>query len=179
MSCYLIRVENGHKVARSITSEEEYRNIRGSYEQKANLRLAREGNDGAKRRLVQFNYSGHYPQGVVKGMKLPSRAFGFDLDDKQDFEKAAKLMLQEPEKYGLLMLERSARQGGHAVCMREMGKTILENQVRIAKMLECEMDTSAHDINRVYFTTSADADDLLYLSPELFNDSYEEGCRGG
>lgn len=176
MSCYLIRVENGHKVARSITSQEEYKLIRGSYEQKANLRLAREGNDGAKRRLVQFNYSGHYPQGVVKGMKLPSRAFGFDLDDKQDFEKAAKLMLQEPEKYGLLMLERSARQGGHAVCMREMGKTILENQVRIAKMLECEMDTSAHDINRVYFTTSADADDLLYLSPELFNDSYEEAA---
>ena len=176
MSCYLIRVENGHKVARSITSEEEYKLIRGSYEQKANLRLAREGNDGAKRRLVQFNYSGHYPQGVVKGTKLPSRAFGFDLDDKQDFEKAAKLMLQEPEKYGLLMLERSARQGGHAVCKREMGKTILENQVRIAKMLECEMDTSAHDINRVYFTTSADADDLLYLSPELFKDSYEEAA---
>ena len=176
MSCYLIRVENGHKVARSITSEEEYKLIRGSYEQKANLRLAREGNDGAKRRLVQFNYSGHYPQGVVKGMKLPSRAFGFDLDDKQDFEKAAKLMLQDPEKYGLLMLERSARQGGHAVCKREMGKTILENQVRIAKMLECEMDTSAHDINRVYFTTSADADDLLYLSSELFKDDYEEAA---
>jgi len=176
MSCYLIRVENGHKVARSITSQEEYKLIRGSYEQKANLRLAREGNDGAKRRLVQFNYSGHYPQGVVKGMKLPSRAFGFDLDDKQDFEKAAKLMLQEPDKYGLLMLERSARQGGHAVCKREMGKTILENQVRIAKMLECEMDTSAHDINRVYFTTSADADDLLYLEPELFKDDYEEAA---
>lgn len=176
MSCYLIRVENGHKVARSITSQEEYKLIRGSYEQKANLRLAREGNDGAKRRLVQFNYSGHYPQGVVKGTKLPSRAFGFDLDDKQDFEKAAKLMLQEPEKYGLLMLERSARQGGHAVCKREMGKTILENQVRIAKMLECEMDTSAHDINRVYFTTSADAGDLLYLSPELFKDDYEEAA---
>ena len=176
MSCYLIKVENGHKVARSITSEEEYRKIRGSYEQKANLRLAREGNDGAKRRLVQFNYSGHYPQGVVKGTKLPSRAFGFDLDDKQDFEKAAKLMLQEPEKYGLLMLERSARQGGHAVCKREMGKTILENQVRIAKMMKCEMDTSAHDINRVYFTTLADAEDLLYLSPELFKDDYEEAA---
>ena len=176
MSCYLIRVENGHKVARSITSQEEYKLIRGSYEQKANLRLAREGNDGAKRRLVQFNYSGHYPQGVVKGTKLPSRAFGFDLDDKQDFEKAAKLMLKDPDKYGLLMLERSARQGGHAVCKREMGKTILENQVRIAKMLECEMDTSAHDINRVYFTTSADADDLLYLSPELFKDDYEEAA---
>ena len=74
------------------------------------------------------------------------------------------------------MLERSARQGGHAVCKREMGKTILENQVRIAKMMECEMDTSAHDINRVYFTTSADAEDLLYLSSDLFKDSYEKAA---
>ena len=174
MSCYLIKVENGHKVARSITSEEEYKQLRGSNEQKANLRLARAGNDAAKRRLVQFNYSGHYPQGVVKGMKLPSTAFGFDMDEPEAFAKAAKLLLKEPEKFGLLMLERSARQGGHAVFKREMGKTILENQVRIATMLECEMDTSAHDINRVYFTTSSDGEDLLFLSPRLFQDAYDE-----
>ena len=174
MSCYLIKVENGHKVARSITSEEEYKQLRGSNEQKANLRLARAGNDAAKRRLVQFNYSGHYPQGVVKGMKLPSTAFGFDMDEPEAFAKAAKALLKEPEKFGLLMLERSARQGGHAVFKREMGKTILENQVRIATMLECEMDTSAHDINRVYFTTSSDGEDLLFLSPRLFQDAYDE-----
>ena len=174
MSCYLIKVENGHKVARSITSEEEYKQLRGSNEQKANLRLARAGNDAAKRRLVQFNYSGHYPQGVVNGMKLPSTAFGFDMDEPEAFAKAAKLLLKEPEKFGLLMLERSARQGGHAVFKREMGKTILENQVRIATMLECEMDTSAHDINRVYFTTSSDGEDLLFLSPRLFQDAYDE-----
>ena len=174
MSCYLIKVENGHKVARSITSEEEYKQLRGSNEQKANLRLARAGNDAAKRRLVQFNYSGHYPQGVVKGTKLPSCAFGFDMDEPEAFAKAAKLLLKEPEKFGLLMLERSARQGGHAVFKREMGKTILENQVRIATMLECEMDTSAHDINRVYFTTSSDGEDLLFLSPRLFQDAYDE-----
>ena len=176
MSCYLIKVENGHKVARSITSEEEYKQLRGSNEQKANLRLARAGNDAAKRRLVQFNYSGHYPQGVVKGMKLPSTAFGFDMDEPEAFAKAAKLLLKEPEKFGLLMLERSARQGGHAVFKREMGKTILENQVRIATMLECEMDTSAHDINRVYFTTSSDGEDLLFLSPRLFQDAYDEAA---
>ena len=174
MSCYLIKVENGHKVARSITSEEEYKQLRGSNEQKANLRLARAGNDAAKRRLVQFNYSGHYPQGVVKGTKLPSTAFGFDMDEPEAFAKAAKALLKEPEKFGLLMLERSARQGGHAVFKREMGKTILENQVRIATMLECEMDTSAHDINRVYFTTSSDGEDLLFLSPRLFQDAYDE-----
>lgn len=174
MSCYLIKVENGHKVARSITSEEEYKQLRGSNEQKANLRLARAGNDAAKRRLVQFNYSGHYPQGVVKGMKLPSTAFGFDMDEPEAFAKAAKVLLKEPEKFGLLMLERSARQGGHAVFKREMGKTILENQVRISTMLECEMDTSAHDINRVYFTTSSDGEDLLFLSSRLFQDAYDE-----
>lgn len=176
MSCYLIKVENGHKVARSITSEEEYKLLRGSNEQKANLRLARAGNDAAKRRLVQFNYSGHYPQGVVKGMKLPSGAFGFDMDEPEAFAKAAKLLLKEPDKYGLLMLERSARQGGHAVFEREKGKTVLENQVRIATMLKCEMDTSAHDINRVYFTTTSDEEDLLFLSPRLFNDEYDEAA---
>ena len=176
MSCYLIKVENGHKVARSITSEEEYKQLRGSNEQKANLRLARAGNDAAKRRLVQFNYSGHYPQGVVKGMKLPSGAFGFDMDEPEAFAKAAKLLLKEPDKYGLLMLERSARQGGHAVFEREKGKTVLENQVRIATMLKCEMDTSAHDINRVYFTTTSNGEDLLFLSPRLFKDEYDEAA---
>ena len=176
MSCYLIKVENGHKVARSINSEEEYKQLRGSNEQKANLRLARAGNDAAKRRLVQFNYSGHYPQGVVKGMKLPSGAFGFDMDEPEAFAKAAKLLLKEPDKYGLLLLERSARQGGHAVFEREKGKTVLENQVRIATMLKCEMDTSAHDINRVYFTTTSDGEDLLFLSPRLFKDEYDEAA---
>ena len=176
MSCYLIKVENGHKVARPITSEEEYKQLRGSKEQKANLRQARAGSDAAKRRLIQFNYSGHYPQGVVKGMKLPSSAFGFDMDEPEAFAQAAKLLLKEPGKYGLLMLERSARQGGHAVFEREKGKTILENQVRIATMLKCEMDTSAHDINRVYFTTTSDDEDLLFLSPHLFQDAYDEAA---
>lgn len=176
MSCYLIKVENGHKVARPITSEEEYKQLRGSKEQKANLRQARAGSDAAKRRLVQFNYSGHYPNGVVKGMKLPSQAFGFDMDEPEAFAQAAKLLLKEPGKYGLLMLERSARQGGHAVFEREKGKTILENQVRIATMLKCEMDTSAHDINRVYFTTTSDDEDLLFLSPHLFQDAYDEAA---
>ena len=176
MSCYLIKVENGHKVARSITSEEEYKQLRGSKEQKANLRQARAGSDAAKRRLVQFNYSGHYSNGVVKGMKLPSQAFGFDMDEPEAFAQAAQLLLKEPGKYGLLMLERSARQGGHAVFEREKGKTILENQVRIATMLKCEMDTSAHDINRVYFTTTSDDEDLLFLSPHLFQDAYDEAA---
>lgn len=181
MSCNLIFIEGGRKMARPITSEEEYRRLRGSKAQMDNLELARQGNQAAKRRLLQMNYSGHYPPaegtggaGAVKGRRLPSAAFGFDLDDPGEFKRAADLLLAEPERYGLLMLERSARQGGHAVFKRQEGRTILENQVRIASMLDCEMDTSAHDINRVYFTTSDQPDDLLFLSPELFNDSYDE-----
>ena len=41
MSCNLIRMEKGHKVARPITSKEEYLQLRGSSAQLANLRLAR------------------------------------------------------------------------------------------------------------------------------------------
>ena len=142
----------------------------------ANLRQARAGNQDAKRRLLQFNYSGHYPNGAVKGTKLPADAFGFDLDDREEFERVATLLLASPEAFGLLMLERSASQGGHAVFRRERGKTILENQVRIASELQCEMDTSAHDINRVYFSTTAAPEELLFLSPELFTDAYDEAA---
>ena len=174
MSVYLIKMEKGHKVARPIATEEEYRMLRNSQVNLKNLALAREGDDRAKGRLVQFNYSGHFPDGMVKGNRLPSKAFGFDLDCREDFERAAALLLADPEKYGLLMLERSARQGGHAVLKREPGRTILENQVRIATALQCEMDTNAHDINRVYYSTSAEPEDLLYLNPEIFLDEYQE-----
>ena len=186
MSVYLIKVEKGRKTARSITSEEEYKRLRNSSYQLANLRLARSGNGEAKRRLVQFNYSGYYPNGLVKGNKLPSQAFGFDVDEPEEFNRIAQLLLgkskqaNDPkgenkslaEELGLLMMERSARQGGHCVFLRQKGKTILENQIRIASQLDCEIDTNTHDINRVYFSTSASAEDLLYLSPRLFEDQY-------
>ena len=180
MSCNLIQIQGGKKVARPVTSEEEYRQLRGTSAQLANLRLARNGNAQAKMRLVQMNYSGHYPEGVVKGTKLPSKAFGFDIDDTAEFEKVVTMLLDGGKptelavRLGLLMLEHSVNQGGHAVFKREMGKTILENQVRIATALECEMDTNAHDINRVDFSTSNNAADLLFVSPALFVDAYDE-----
>ena len=69
MSVYLIKVEKGRKTARSITSEEEYKRLRNSSYQLANLRLARSGNGEAKRRLVQFNYSGYYPKWTGEGQQ--------------------------------------------------------------------------------------------------------------
>ena len=226
-------------MALPVLTEESYRRLRNTSSQQANLRQARMGNQAAKRRLIQFNYSGYYPDGVVKGCRLPSQAFGFDVDDAGEFERIAKMLMEKrgpamesqgtgakrgtasseikgaaaeggdagegkgadgtagegkgaegaagegkgaegtagegatlAERLGLLMLEKSASQGGHAVFKREKGKTILENQVRIAKALDCELDTNAHDINRVYFSSTADKDELLFLSPELFNDQY-------
>lgn len=160
------------KLARPVTSAEEFKALRNQPEHLANLAKARGGDEEAKRNLLQFNYSGHFPNGKVKGNKLPSNAFGFDIDDPETFNRVSQQLLSDPEKYGLLMLERSVKQGGHAVFRREKGMTILENQIRISQMFKCEMDNSAHDINRVFFATSADADDLLYLSDELFADTY-------
>ena len=174
MSVYHIYLERGQKRARAVRMAEEYRALRNTSQQLENLKSAREGDSQAKMRLIQFNYSGHYPNGIVRGNKLPSNTFGFDIDDPEEFATVSKLLLEDPEKYGLLMLEHSARQGGHAVFKREKGKTILENQVRIASMLNCEMDTNAHDINRVYFASSASPEDLLYLSDELFLDEYKK-----
>ena len=174
MSCYNVYIESGRKKARLIRTSEEYRALRGMPEQVELLRRARAGDQEAKTKLVQFNYSGHFPNGVVKGNKLPSATFGFDIDDKATFDVVSTVLLASPEEYGLLLLERSVSQGGHAVFKREMGKTILENQVRIATLLECEVDTNAHDINRVYFATSDSPEDLLFVSEELFSDAYDE-----
>ncbi len=79
-------------------------------------------------------------------------------------------ILSKKDEIGLMMLERSARGGWHLVCRRERGKTILENQVRVATILQMEMDTNAHDLQRVVFSTSGSEDDLVYLDDALFEE---------
>ena len=72
---------------------------------------------------------------------------------------------------GLRMLEQSVSGGWHLVCQRERGKTILENQVRIASILKLEMDTNCHDLGRVVYSTSGSEEDLVYLDDRLFEES--------
>lgn len=181
MSVYLITYRDRAKVARPVSTAEEFRAIRNSNGQLKFLELARGGDDKAKLKLVQFNYSGHYPNGVLKGNKLVSNAFGIDIDDPQEYERIKQMLLDEAGQptplaveLGLLMMERSVRNGGHLIFRREQGRTILENQVRVAQLLDCEIDTNTHDVNRVLFATSSSADDLPYLSNELFEDHYDE-----
>ena len=108
MSVYLISVRGGRKVALPVLTEESYRRLRNTSSQQANLRQARMGNQAAKRRLIQFNYSGYYPDGVVKGCRLPSQAFGFDVDDAGEFERIAKMLM---EKRGPAMAELLLEKG--------------------------------------------------------------------
>ena len=180
MSCYLIKVENGHKVARSINSREEYLALRGSSSQLANLRLAREGNDAAKRRLVQFNYSClPNENGSLKGAKQMTTTVGMDVDlHREEFaDEAAYLqalaeipdkVLEKKEELGLLMLERSASKGYHLVFRRRAELTQEENLRWASDVLGVEFDKGAKDITRVFFATTASAEDLIYLDEELF-----------
>ncbi len=162
----------GHKVAAPVTSKEEYFVIRNSVSNRENLMKAHQGDEDAKRRLVQFNYNDLLPDGRLAGCCHPSSYFAGDVDctGLAASKQIAQRFLEHKDESGLMELSRSARYGLHYVCRRQMGRTILENQVRVAQMTKTEMDTSAHDLQRVMFTVTADADELLYLDEALFQE---------
>ena len=177
MSVYRIFYNGKSKYATPVMSREEYLAIRNQQFVKDTLKRVREdGQQSFKMQLPQMNYNGHYPTGAVKGNRFISNAFTLDIDNPGEFQRVSQLLLANPGEWDLLMLERSANYGGHAVFRRKQGRTILENQCRVAKELNCELDTNAHDINRVLFTTSADPDDLLFLSDELFADAFDRAA---
>ena len=178
MSCYLIKVENGHKVARSINTKEEYLALRGSSVQQANLRLAREGNDAAKRRLVQFNYSClPNDDGSLKGATKMSTTVGMDIDhiEREQMGEVRDRILAKKDELGLLMLELSARgEGYHLVFRRRQELSQEENLQWASELLGVEFDRGAKDITRVFFTTTASPEDLIYLDEELFENIVSE-----
>ena len=162
----------GHKVAAPVSSKEQYFAIRNSVSNRENLMKAHQGDEEAKRRLVQFNYNDLLPDGRLAGCCHPSSYFAGDVDctGLAASKQIAQRFLEHKDEIGLMELSRSARYGLHYVCRRQMGRTILENQVRVAQMTKTEMDTSAHDLQRVMFTVTADADELLYLDEALFQE---------
>ena len=56
MSCFEIYYDGGAKKMRPINNFKEYAAIRNSTKNRRNPKLAREGNDEAKRKMVQFCY---------------------------------------------------------------------------------------------------------------------------
>ena len=170
MSCYTIYYENGAKMMRPVLSEDEYRKIRSSEKQKY-YRIT-----GEKFKLVQMNYSCVPGEdNLLKGCKTPSNSVGLDVDfDPNDPEYEQKMLsvpervISKKDELGLLMLERSARKGYHIVFRRRAELTQEENLRWASDLLGVKYDEGAKDITRVFFTTTDSAEDLLYLSPMLF-----------
>lgn len=164
---------NGHKVARTITSAEEFLNLRDSSSQIAALKAIREeGNIEAKHRLVQFNYSClPNEDGTLKGAKRLATSVGMDIDHiaPEQMEAVKLRILSCKSQLGLLMLERSARcQGYHLVFRRRQELNQEENLKWASQLLDVAYDACAKDITRVFFASSATTADLIYYSKELF-----------
>ena len=170
---YHITYKNKRKFATPVKNREEFLALRNSKDNLENLAKAREGDSEAKARLVQFAYNLGHVEGALAGCKSIGSFFFHDIDCYEMAEGGSKMaddVLSKKEEIGLMMLERSASGGLHLVCKRICGTTILENQVRIASILQIEMDTNTKDLQRVAYSTSGAAEDLLYLDDDLFTE---------
>ena len=163
---------SGHKVARPVTSRDEYIALRNAEENVKCFYDARQGDNAAKGKQLQFNYNDLLPDGVLRGCCHPSSTFAHDIDcnDAEEQVRIREVLLAHREEIGLLELSGSARYGLHAICRRELGKTVLENQVRLSMLTQTEMDTSAHDLQRVFYTGPATSDNLFYLDDAIFDE---------
>lgn len=160
------------KVARPVRTRTRLMALRNSKTNLRNLAKAREGDSAAKAKLVQLAYNIGYADGPLAGCKSQGSFFFHDVDcyDAAQSEAVKELILTKKDEIGLVMLERSVSGGWHLVCKRVQGRTILENQVRVATILQLEMDTSAKDLQRVVFTTSGEPEDLVYLDDIVFTE---------
>ena len=80
-----------------------------------------------------------------------------------------ELVLGKKDELGLLMLERSATKGYHLVFRRRQELSQEENLRWASDLLGVKFDEKAKDITRVFFTTTADEEELLFLDDEIFN----------
>ena len=170
MISYIYTDRSGHKKARPVKNRREYFAIRNTEANVRNFAAARGGDKKAKMALKQFNYNDLLPNGVLRGCNHSASTFAHDIDcgDEEKCKEMAQKILAKKEEIGLLELSVSSGWGLHAVCSRAAGKTILECQVKVARITETEMDTNAHDQARVMFTGPATDDVLLYLDDAIF-----------
>ena len=167
MSVHVINTVDGAKRMRPVRSEEEYRALRDSEQNRA----------AGKRDMVQMNYSCLPNQdGTLKGAQQATGSVAMDIDFKptdpdyaERMETTPEKVLAKKEELGLLMMERSAGKGFHIVFQRRPELTQEENLERAAELLEIPFDKGAKDITRVFFTPPTDH--LLFLAPELFDNT--------
>ena len=186
MSVHIIYYKDGTKMMRPVTSREDYMKMRNCEQQRQTLKAVRAGNEQMKSRLLQMNYSClPNPDGSLKGSKRMSTTVGMDIDwtpsplpHESEEQIAARkeiwlkqvpeLVLSKKEDLGLLMLERSATKGYHLVFRRRPELSQEENLRWASDLLGVDFDKGAKDITRVFFTTTADDDELLFLDDEIF-----------
>ncbi|MBP5731651.1 MAG: hypothetical protein J6W50_02970 [Bacteroidaceae bacterium] len=190
MSVHLIyKRSDGAKMMRPVTTEQEYRALRGSDEQCRLVALARSGqlacNDKgvmvpAKTLLVQFCYSClPNEDGSLRGSKRLADTVGMDIDlerleGETDVQYQARLeqipqrVLALKDELGLRALERSATKGFHMVFGRRPELSQEQNLRWASQRIGVPFDENAKDITRVFFTTTDSTDDLLYLDPQIF-----------
>lgn len=173
MSCQVIYYENGAKMMRPVLTAAEYRNLRDSDRQRAIVHSVRSGNDGMKHRLLQMNYSCMPNEdGSLKGSCRMTTTVGMDVDHiaGEQMQEVKERILAKKDTLGLLMLELSARGEGYHLVFRRRAELSQEENLRWASdLLGVEFDRGAKDITRVFFTTTASTEDLIYLDDELFS----------
>ena len=186
MSVFEIYIGDGSaKFMRPIHNREEYLSRRNTDRQRQTLKTVREQDATKKNQLVQMNYSClPNPDGSLKGSKTASRSVGMDIDFKAPKELSAEeqqtwlakqmagvpeLVMSKKDELGLLMLERSATKGYHLVFRRREDLSQEDNLRWASQLLGVKYDDKAKDITRVFFTTTGDADELLFLDDEIFN----------
>lgn len=177
--------DGGAKFMRPIHNREEYLSSRNTEKQRLTLKIVREQDASQKNQLTQMNYSClPNPDGSLKGSKTASKSVGMDIDFKVPKELSAEeqqawlkekmagvpeLVLSKKDALGLQMLERSATKGYHLVFRRREDLSQEENLRWASELLGVEFDDKAKDITRVFFTTTADDNELLFLDDEIFD----------
>ena len=180
----MIYYKDGAKRMRPILTREEYLSLRNGGEQRRLVERIRAGEEGLKSKLVQMNYSClPNEDGSLKGSKTMSTTVGMDIDFVAPKDLSAEeqqiwlsermvgvpeLVLGKKDELGLKMLERSATKGYHLVFTRRSELSQEENLKWASDLLGVKFDDNAKDITRVFFTTTASAEDILYLDDKIF-----------
>ena len=179
---------------RPVLTREEYLALRNSNKQKKTLSAIRGGDKSKKNQLLQMNYS-CVPgdDGLLRGCKTPSNSVGMDIDFVAPAELSAEeqqawlagkmtgvpeLVLSKREELGLHMLERSASKGYHLVFRRRPELSQEGNLLWASELLGIKYDDGAKDITRVFYTTTADEENLIFLSDEIFEIEAADSARG-
>ena len=169
------------KLALLVKDRQELLALRNSKTNLSLLSKARQGDAEAKGKLLQLAYNIGHVDGLLAGCKSIGSFFFHDVDcygEKDKAEEIKEMVFRKKDEIGLMMLERSVNGGWHLVCRRERGRTILENQVRVANVLRIEMDTNTKDLQRVCYSTSGAEEDLVYLDDEIFTEPMsKEECE--